>query len=106
MDKFRHKLSTHHGQENARIWMEGARLVEAGFTVGARFSVAWTPATLTLALVAPFEGRRQGFGKVSGKGDKPIVDIVGAPVLEAFGKHADHVSVTYEAGRITIRRAS
>jgi hypothetical protein len=106
MDKYRHKLSTHHGVERARVWLEGARLVEAGFTVGARFSVAWTPATLTLSLVAPFEGRRAGFGTVSGKGEKPIVDIVGPRVLEAFGAHSDHVSVTYEPGRITVRRAS
>jgi hypothetical protein len=106
MDKFKHKLSTHHGVERARVWLEGARLVDAGFTVGARFSVAWTPATLTLALVAPFEGRMAGFGKVSGKGDKPIIDIVGPRVLEAFGAHSDHVSVTYERGVVTVRRAS
>jgi hypothetical protein len=105
MDKFKHKLSTHHGVENARIWLEGARLVEAGFTVGARFSVEWTAATLTLTRVKPFEGRKAGFGTVSGKGDKPIIDIVGPRVLDTFGKHSDHASVTYTAGVIVVRRA-
>lgn len=105
MDKHKHKLSTHRGTQHARLWFEGARLIEAGFTHGARFSVTWTPATVTLALVPHFEGRKAGFGKVAGTPERPIVDIAGDVVRETFGKHADHVSVTYESGRITVRRA-
>ena len=111
MDKHKHKLSTHRGAPHARIWMEGARLVEAGFRHGLRFEVSWTPATLTLRLLTMDEQRdlgdrrAKGFGKVAGTPERPIIDIAGGPVYEAFGKHADYVSVTYEHGYITVRRA-
>lgn len=108
MEKFKHMLSVNRGTPKARIWLEGSRLTAAGFTPGRRFTLTWTPATLTLQLVADKdapEGRAKGFGRVAGKGEKPIVDIVGGPVLETFGKHCDHVMVTFEPGVITIRRA-
>jgi hypothetical protein len=53
-----------------------------------------------------FKGRRAGFGTVSGKSDKPIIDVAGPMVIETFGKYSDHVSVTYTLGQITVRRAA
>jgi hypothetical protein len=37
---------------------------------------------------------------VSGKGDKPILDITGAKIAEHFS--GDRVAVRYSAGKITI----
>mgnify|MGYP003662504822 CR=1 FL=1 len=39
--------------------------------------------------------------KVSGKGDKPIIDITGAQVRETFG-HNTHVLASFAAGVIRI----
>ena len=42
------------------------------------------------------------YARVSGKGDKPIIDITGEIVRETFG-NASHVIVSYRVGRITIK---
>lgn len=101
--KSTHKVGPSRGVARSRIWLEGDRVLAAGFAPGMMYTREWTADTLTLAL-GEGEGRATR-GKVSGKGEKPILDIVGDKVREVFGAHCERVEVSYEAGRITVRRA-
>ncbi len=55
----------------ARIWLEGKRLESAAFTVGARFDIDVVDGDLILVLDP------HGSRKVSGKGQRPIIDLSG-----------------------------
>jgi hypothetical protein len=101
-EKFSSKLGTTRAGERTRVWLEGRRLINAGFLPGALFSKRWGEGKLTLSLVDPetFDtlGREER-GRVSGKGEKPIIDITGVRVSETFT--GSHVAVSYGV-RITI----
>jgi len=81
----------------ARIWIEGTRLVSAGFTRGRYFTLSHDGDTLTLSLVAD---KVQGARKVSGKDIKPIIDLTGKTVPFAIGTA---VTILYSADSITIK---
>lgn len=111
---FRTKLGTAKGVERSRIWIEGTRLVEAGFVVGSYFGKVlefdgaqsqFIP-VLTLELLKPDDVTNTAPCKVSGKGNKPIIDITGELVRTVFGKLGTHVEVTYTKGKVTIRSAA
>ena len=95
-----HKLGTSKRIERSRIWLQGKRLTAAGFTPGKTFYAVWAKGKLTLDLRTHFPDDYEE-RKVSGKGEMPIIDIVGASVRETFG-HRTHVDVEYQQGRITI----
>ena len=73
----------------SRIWIEGWRLIGAGFAHGTRYNITWhdTGATLT--------PDPAGARKVAGTPDRPIIDITGERV-RAMGQ--DRVLVTYYTG--------
>lgn len=80
----------------ARIWIEGTRLVSAGFTRGRYFTLSHEGDILKLSLVADgWAGPR----KVSGKDIKPIIDLTGKTVPFAIGTV---VTILYSANTITI----
>ena len=79
----------------SRIWIEGRRLIDAGFAHGARYDVVWTDAGATLKLCPA------GARKVAGTIDRPIIDITGERV-RALG--VDRVIVVYSAQKIEIER--
>lgn len=88
-----------------RIWLEGKRLAAAGFERGVRFDVTLGTKRyggLLLELNEDGSGKR----KVSGKGDRPIVDIVGADIQRCGLQSGDDVVITYdcEVNEILIRR--
>lgn len=56
-----------------RLWIEGKFLLEAGFTPGLRYNFSFDQFWLD----------PKGTRKVSGKGDRPIIDISGAAVPKA-----------------------
>ena len=88
-----------------RIWLEGKRLVEAGYERGVRYDVIQLPLRDGgMLLVQNEEGT--GKRKVSGKGDRPIVDIVGAEIVNSKLRVGDEVVITYDCavGGILIRR--
>lgn len=106
VEKFTTKLGTTRAGERTRIWLEGKRLTAHGWTPGAHFSRTWNTAAriLTLRPVTPAEYAelaRDERGTVSGKGDKPIIDIVGARVAETFHTYA-RVAVFIRASRIEV----
>lgn len=100
----RNKIGTSRGAPKRRIWLEGDRVLAAGFAVGMEYTRAWADDSLTLTLGTG--DTRATRGKVSGKGQRPIIDIVGEKVFEVFGAHCDAVEVSYQPGRIAVRRAS
>lgn len=103
---FTSKLGTTRAGPRSRIWLEGQRLIAAGFRPGAQYTAVWTERTLLLLLGdGPLPKRVEvaEVRTVSGKDAKPIIDIVGARVAETFGSRAERVSVSYGVGIITIR---
>jgi len=79
----------------ARVWIEGARLIAAGFTVGARFCIGSHDDGALVIILTP-EGSR----KVSGKGARPIIDLAGKSC--APFETGDAVKITYKKGAIVI----
>lgn len=112
---FRTKLGTAKGQPRSRIWIEGKRLADAGFTVGTYFVKKWSMPDersttrwephLQLVLLRPDDVLAEPPCKVSGKGEKPIIDITGEKVREFFGACATHVDVEFRKGLIVISAA-
>jgi hypothetical protein len=101
-------IGTNHGKGTSRIWLEGKRLVEAGFEVGTRYDRYAHSNPSAIQLIANPKGNY----KVSGKGDKPIIDISGGAVTETFAEHISAsspktpvVEVEYSKGEIFIKDA-
>lgn len=81
-----------------RIWLEGKRLLGAGFVGGTTYKCEVSEGLIRLSL--PGEDR-----KVTGRPDgKPIIDIIGRDVEAAFPT-GSHVVVRFKEGRISIRPA-
>lgn len=98
-------IGTNHQKAMSRIWIEGKWLVWAGFTVGTRYDRHVNKEAGLIQLVTMGNGKY----KVSGKGDKPIIDTSGKVVREVFPDTGDDtarqvVEVVYERGKITIQR--
>ena len=102
-------IGTNHGKGTSRIWLEGKRLVEAGFEVGTRYDryADFNPRGAIQLIANP-----NGKFKVSGKGEKPIIDISGGAVTETFADHISKsspktpvVAVEYSKGEIFIKEA-
>lgn len=89
------KYTVRANRERARIWIEGGRLTRAGFIHGARFDVNQKGRKLVLSLAGD-----DGARKVSGTGDRPIIDLVGKS-CEPFAT-GDSVAITYREGSIVI----
>ena len=89
-----------------RIWIEGARLSAHGFAVGSLIKRKWEADKLTLTVIDEEKFAALAAAdrsRVSGKAEKPIIDIVGAKVAEVFT--GTHVNVAYRKHQITITRA-
>lgn len=92
------------GRDGTRIWLEGARLIAAGFNKGKFVSREWGKRKLVLRVVTEAQAaklERQNKGKVSGGDDRPIIDITGDLVADTFNG-ATHVDVSYDAKMIVI----
>jgi len=62
------RLGTHKG--GRRLWLEGKRLADVGFSAGVRYQASVTSDTLTLKLTPA------GDHKVSHKAGRPVVDLI------------------------------
>lgn len=86
----------------SRIWLQGSKLAAAGFKPGLAYTAKWSEGKLVLTLAGELTaGVEQRL--TSGKGDVPIIDITGAKVRDTFT--AEHVEVSFYAGRIVITEA-
>jgi hypothetical protein len=103
---FTHKLGTSRAGEGTRLWLEGKRLSDHGFTHATPFERKWSEGKLVLRTVdaATFESlARADRGTVAGTPARPIVDITGTQVAATFP--SGHVSVTWSQGRAVVSEA-
>ena len=85
-------------KERPRVWLEVKVLEAAGFKPGDRYNLTEED-DLKLKLKLAPDGKR----KVSGKGTKPIVDILGKALESGLGNPVpDHVEVRTYKGTITL----
>jgi len=91
-----YKIGSNRGRP--RIWLEGKRLTAMGISRGDRFRTHKVDEGVNIAIDP--DGRR----KVSGKGDRPIIDIVGADVKHWGFDIGDEVEIKYIYRWIFIRR--
>ncbi len=73
------KIGSNRGRP--RLWLEGKLLSDAGFKPGDRYD-----RTFGSGLTILLQKRSDGAYTVSGKGEKPIIDIAGADLIRAFSK--------------------
>lgn len=104
---FTHKLGTSRAGNGTRLWLEGKRLADHGFTHGALVAREWHEGKLRLSIVdaATFAALpRNERTTVAGSATRPIVDITGQQVAQAFPSGV--VTVTwFEDGRCIIKGA-
>jgi hypothetical protein len=99
-----HKLGTSRAGEYTRVWLEGSRLIAAGFTHYKLFSREIQPNKIVLRIVTAKEWAelpRAAKGTVAGSPSRPIIDITGASVAETFAPFTT-VEVNYLANKIVI----
>lgn len=87
-----------------RIWIEGKRLTSAGFHRGQLFTVEVKPTNRVMLRfrLAFAQEQAAGMRKVSGKGDRPIIDIVGSLLEQSGLKAGDAVSIDYSTNVIEV----
>jgi DNA (cytosine-5)-methyltransferase 1 len=81
-----------------RIWLEGKRLTAMGISRGDRFITHKVEDGVNIEINP--DGRR----KVSGKGDRPIIDIVGKDINHWGFDIGDDVKIIYNYKWLFIRR--
>jgi len=74
-------------KQRPRLWLEGKILLAAGYAPGDHYDLEYNSNGFSLI------PDRQGARKVSGKGEKPIVDILGGAIEKADFQHGDVVTV-------------
>lgn len=105
MATFEHKLGKTRAGEGTRIWLEGNRLTEHGFAHGVHVHRMWEDGRLKLAVVdaATFADLpRSDRTTVAGSAARPVIDITGVAVREAFP--TGRISATwFKDGRCIIK---
>jgi hypothetical protein len=103
---FTHKLGKTRAGDGTRLWLEGKRLLDHGFTYRAQCQRKWSEGKLVVRVVdaeafeqLPHNERTT----VSGSEARPIVDIVGAKVRDTFPSGL--VAVTWSKGRVVVEAA-
>ena len=94
------KVTIGQNRGKARLWIEGSWLTGFGFVRGAVFHITIADGRLIIRLGSSDEHRSR---KVSGKGDRPIIDIVGEILTPLVGKD---LILTASAGRLIIAERS
>lgn len=94
------KLGKTKAGERSRIWLQGTRLIKAGFTAGHSFGATWSKGKLTLTRITKDADEKR---TISGKPGSPIIDIVGKNVTLCFGAVGSHVEVEFQKGSIVIK---
>jgi hypothetical protein len=103
------KLFRSKGVDASHIWLEGDRLVEAGFTAGVEYLQTWykdklvlTKANASGQFVHEHEPVKTIMRKVVKSGNNPAIRIEGMQVLRTFGKEFGFVQCTFSPGVIEI----
>lgn len=86
METYTRKVGQNRGKP--RLWLEGKCLVNAGFSRGDRWTLYPVGGGFNIV------GNTDGARKVSGKAEKPVIDIMGASLGELAD--AERVKITFE----------
>jgi len=97
------KLGNHRGGK--RVWLEGKHLTNHGFHAKETYFQKKWRADVGLLTLVECSAATPGARRVSGKGDKPVIDITGQTRLEVFGSECEEVRNTYEQSAIKIELA-
>ena len=98
-----HSLGVSRAGTGTRLWLEGKRLLNHGFTQGMTCKRIWGDNRL---IIHPLNAdawdmlERENRTTIAGTTDRPIIDITGAMVAACFP--AGQVMVTWAHGRIVI----
>lgn len=84
-------------KKGGRFWIEGIAKLGKAMAAGERYSYTVTDGCLVITANA------NGSHKVSGKAERPIIDICNTELGKAFGL-GTQVVVTYCEGLITVKR--
>lgn len=101
---FTHRLGKTRAGYGTRIWLEGNRLIDHGFTYRAQCERKWSEGKLIVRVVdaATFDQLpRADRTTVSGSDARPVIDIVGENVRNAFP--SGQIEATWSQGRIVIK---
>jgi hypothetical protein len=104
MKTFTHKLGKTRAGDGTRIWLEGKRLLDHGFFYTAQCERKWSEGKLIIRIVddvAFAQLPRMDRTTVSGSDKRPVIDIVGEAVRNAFP--TGHIEATWSQGRIVIK---
>jgi hypothetical protein len=97
------KLGKTRSGERSRVWIEGERLTTFGFKAGSHYVREWDLPERTIRLrkitAAAAAKLPQAF-KVSGRAERPVIDITGNQVSSLF--KTARVKVQFERGLIVI----
>lgn len=87
-----------------RIWLEGVKLAQAGFKRHVCYSVDIKRVQIILTLCDNGEKRVSGKRVAPGSDDwTPVIDLHNSALVD-FLQGSKRVDVTYQEGKITIRR--
>ena len=93
--EFKRKVARNRG--NARVWIEGKKLNQIGWSNGKRFNSVFNADNVTLTL-SP-----SGERKVAGNPDRPIIDINTAKLNSIIGNGTHYlVTVSDDCETVTI----
>jgi len=95
-----HRLGDRRGAK--RLWLEGRRLTDAGFTPGTRFSLRFDEATRTLRLSAERAGDHMVSQRRRGAQPQPIIDVCNRSLNDLM-RDADRAAVEYGRAEIIVR---
>lgn len=87
------------GGRKVRVWIEGQKLLAAGFTPNARYDIAAEGRKLTLTLAA--DGARKVTGSTRNGKPRPIIDLNSAAMAAVFAP-GDRIQVTFSQGCIIV----
>ena len=100
---FHHALGVSRAGAGTRLWLEGKRLLNHGFTLGTPCQRIWAQGKLRLEACSQSHWdqlERQDRTTIAGTVNRPIVDITGARVAACFP--TGNVMVSWARGVITI----
>lgn len=98
------KLFVSKGLANSNLWIEGSRLLDAGFNVGREYSQVWYKDRIVLTtatVIADEQAMKTLRRRVQVTDNEPLIRIEGMQVQRTFDGF-DSVKCVYSNGRIEI----
>lgn len=95
-----HKFKTCKNKGHDRIWIEGSRLIQAGWNNGDRFNRELVDGVLEL------RRHPEGKHKIAGTPDRPIIDLCGQHVTSYMEGAAEYTAIMHRNTIKIVREVS